>query len=138
MQPPAKQQPAPTTLLTIHGAGHAWAIPSSAVTGVEAVADAGDAGVLDVLALLGGAKAAPSQASRVVVLRIRGEELRLLAHGALTLTETKSSNLLPLPPFVQSATRLVSHIAVVDGKPALFVLSPERLLEVAHAEDVNA
>src|SRR4051812_22800092 len=114
MQLPARPHPAPTALLTIHGVGHAWAIPSSAVTGVEAVGDTAGASLLDVLALLGGTRAAPSDASRVVVLRIQGEELRLLAHGALALTETTSSNLLPLPPFVQSTARLVSHIAVVD------------------------
>ncbi len=139
MQPPAKQHPAATALLTVHGAGHAWAIPSSAVAAVEALADTGGASVpLDVLALLGETPTVTSHASRVVVLRVQGEELRLLVDGVLTLTETKSSNLLPLPPAVQSATRLVSHIAVLDGKPALFVLSPERLLEVAHVEDVNA
>ena len=135
---PTNQQPAATALLTIHGPGHAWAIPSLAVMGVEAVGDTSDASMLDVLALLGGEKTVPSDASRVVILRIQGGELRLLAHGVLTLTETTSSNLLPLPPFVQGAAPLVSHIAVVDGKPALFVLSPERLLEVAHVEDVNA
>jgi len=135
---PTKQQPAATALLTIRGPGHAWAIPSVAVTGVEAVGDTSDASMLDVPALLGDAETVPSDASRVVILRIQGQELRLLAHGALTLMETTSSNLLPLPPLMQGAAPLVSHIAVVDGRPALFVLSPERLLEVAHVENVNA
>ena len=139
MLPSASREPAATGLLTIQGAGGAWGIPSSAVQGVEACADApGAKAPLDVLALLGAAPTTPSRASRIVVLRVHGEELRLLVHGALTLTETKSASLLPLPPAMRAAAPLVSHVAVVDGKPALFVLSPERLLEVAHVEDSDA
>ena len=135
----ASARPAKSGLLTIRGAGSTWGIPSAAVQGVEACGDTpGAKAPLDVLALLGAAPATPGQASRVVVLNVHGAELRLLVHGVLTLTETTSSSLLPLPPALQRATPLVSHVAVVDGKPALFVLSPERLLEVAHVEDTNS
>ena len=138
MQQPASPHPAATGLLTIRGAAGAWGIPSSVVQGVESCDTQGRTAALDVQALLGAAPATLGPASRVVVLQVRGRELRLLVNGVLALTETASSNLLPLPPAVQSATPLFSHVAVVDGKPALFVLSPERLLEVAHVEDPNA
>ena len=126
MQPPPEARPAASALLTIRTADGAWGIPSASVVGIEPWSAASDA-ALDVLALLGSVPASPHETPRVVVLQVRGAELRLLVRGALALVETAASNLLPLPPALQRTTPLVSHVAVVDGKAALFVVSPERL-----------
>jgi hypothetical protein len=132
MQPRA--EPAPQAraapLLTISSASGTWGIPSSAVASVEQPrASLGNA-TPSLLALLG--IAVPSaEPARVLVLQVGDERLPLLVHGTLTLVETTAGDLLPLPPAVQSLTPLVSHLAVVDGKPALFVVSPERLLQAA-------
>ena len=81
------------------------------MVGIEPFADDTETPPLDMLALLGAAPAAASQAARVIVVQTAGEQLRLLARGALTLTETPAENLLPLPLALQNATPLVSHIA---------------------------
>ena len=130
-----------TVLLTIQGEGGAWGIPSSAVASVQrassgaaASADADSEAPLDLLALLGVATAPEAGAnSRVLVLVVGGQRASLLVHGTLQLAETTASELLPLPPAVQAQTPLLSHLAVIDGKPALFVVSPERLLQAARS-----
>ena len=130
MQPPAEARTSAGALLTIRTAGSAWGIPSAAVVGIEPVSEGNDA-ALDVLALLGAAPVSPLETPRVVILQVRGTQLRLLVRGALALVETTAGNLLPLPPALQRTTPLVSHVAVVDGKAALFVVSPERLLQAS-------
>jgi hypothetical protein len=141
MQPLADGVPSPTStaLLTIQGEGGAWGIPTSAVASVgrsgageAAGADADRESPHDLLTLLGVATApAPRADSRVLVLDVAGQRARLLVHGTLQLAEAAVAELLPLPPAVRAQTPLLSHLAVIDGKPALFVVSPERLLQAA-------
>jgi hypothetical protein len=138
MQPRAEARSAATALLTIHSGDRVWALPSLAVASVEPFSEDGSDAPLDVLALLGAAPAAGEQAARVVVLSVQGQRLRLLVRGHLTLTETAAVNLLPLPAAVQSASPRVSHVALVDGKPALFVVSPERLLQAFRVSAVSS
>lgn len=121
-----------TRLLTIHGAAGVWGIPSSAVTSIEQVPADAAAALPELLALLGVATPVDANHSaRVLVLEVQGERVQLLVHGALELTETAFADLLPLPAAVRAMTPLLSHLAVLDGKPALFVISPECLLQAA-------
>jgi hypothetical protein len=53
-----------------------------------------------------------------------------MARGKLSLRETTFNELLPVPAAFAATSSLVSQVALVDGVPALFVLSPARLLEV--------
>ncbi len=132
MQPRAEAAASRAPLLTISAACGTWGIPSSAVASVEQPGTDAASAPLSLLTLLGvAAPVAPAELARVLVLRVGGERLALLVHGALTLVETTAADLLPLPAAVQSLTPLLSHVAVVDGKPALFVVSPERLLQAA-------
>jgi hypothetical protein len=139
MQPRAERAPTGTALLTIQGEGGAWGIPSSAVASVQradasAEGDAGTEAPLDLLTLLGVAAAPEARAnSRVLVLEVSGQRASLLVHGALQLAEAAASELLPLPAAVRAQTPLLSHLAVIDGKPTLFVVSPERLLQAARS-----
>jgi hypothetical protein len=119
-------------LLTIHGAGGVWGIPSSAVSSVELPDAIATDGPPELLTLLGVATPTDSnERARVLVLEVHGQHVQLLVHGALQLAEAAATDLLPLPAAVQAITPLLSHLAVIDGKPALFVVSPERLLEAA-------
>lgn len=131
MQPRAERAPTSTALLTIQGEGGAWGIPSSAVASVQR-SEAGDAPPLELLTLLGVPRAREAHGNaRVLVLEVQGQRAALLVHGTLHLAEAAVSELLPLPAAVQAQTPLLSHLAVIDGKPALFVVSPERLLQAA-------
>ena len=134
MQPSAEPalRPRAAPLLTISSASGTWGIPSSAVASVEQSRAALGSTTPSLLELLGIAvPSAATEQARVLVLQVGGERLPLLVHGTLTLIETTAEALLPLPAAVQSLTPLVSHLAVIDGKPALFVVSPERLLQAA-------
>jgi chemotaxis signal transduction protein len=129
---PRVERAASTALLTIHGDGGTWGIPSTAIASVQRWAGNANQTPVELLSLLGVATPnASQQHARVLVLEVQGERLSLLVHGALQLAETAADDLLPLPAAVQSLTPLVSHVAVIGGKPALFVVSPERLLEAA-------
>jgi hypothetical protein len=132
MQPPAERSAASTRLLTIHGAGGVWGIPSSFVSSVELPDAIATESPPELLALLGVASpASATERARVLVLEVQGQHVQLLVHGALQLADAAASDLLPLPAAVQAITPLLSHLAVIDGKPALFVVSPERLLQAA-------
>ncbi|HYP88836.1 MAG TPA: hypothetical protein VEQ59_11795 [Polyangiaceae bacterium] len=125
MSASAEARPQATALLTIRGASGAWAVPSSAVSSIEPCSDAP---CIDVLTRLGITASAVPEAARVLVLHVAGRELRLLARGALALNEAGPDSLLPLPRALALSAPLVSHVALVDGKPSIFVVSPERLL----------
>jgi hypothetical protein len=132
MQPRAERTTTSTRLLTIRGSAGVWGIPSAAVASIEPLR--ADAATLPpgLLALLGVATPTDAnQRARVLVLEVEGERVPLLVHGALELAEAAAADLLQLPAAVRSMTPLLSHLAVLDGKPALFVISPERLLQAA-------
>jgi hypothetical protein len=122
-----------TGLLSVGADGKTWAVPSSCVVSIEPFDSAESA--IDVLALLGVAPAAASQTARVLVLQVAGQRLRLLARGALLLRNPNQRELLPLPTEFGSCSPLVSHVVIVDGKPSLVVVSPERLLHALQAPD---
>jgi hypothetical protein len=126
-----QSEAADTSLLTIRGAVATWAIPSRAVSAVEPVAVEETA--LDALTLLGLGDTESTQVARVLVLEHAGQKARLLVHGALELSRAGPGELLPLPDALSSVTPLISHVALVNGKPTLLVVSPERLLARAGA-----
>jgi hypothetical protein len=95
---------------------------------VSSIEPCSDAACIDVLTRLGITASGVPEVARVLVLRVGGRELRLLARGALTLSEAGPDRLLPLPRALALSAPLVSHVALVDGKPSIFVVSPERLL----------
>jgi hypothetical protein len=134
MQPPANPGSSSTALLAIRADGSAWGIPSSAVMGVEPFESGNQEPPPDVLSLLGASSPGRELESRVLRLRVGGERLDVLARGALSLIETRAADLLALPTALQGLTPLVSHVALVDGKLCLFVISPERLLKVCRAQ----
>jgi hypothetical protein len=116
------------TLLAVRGKASSWSVPGHAVAGIERLSDwSGDA-PLDVGGLLGEVQGAGEDA-RVVVLQQASRSLPLLATGSLSLLETTAEQLLALPAVFQSSLSLVDRVAVIDGAPALFVLSPERVLQ---------
>ena len=119
--------PATTVLLTIDGGNTVWAIPSAAVTNIEPFTDADAETAADVRALLGAAPA-PDQTKRVLTLQDQGQRLRLLTCGALRLRTVAEHELVPLPPAFDRCSPLVTHVALVDGRAELLVLSAERLL----------
>lgn len=117
-----------TSLLTVQLGASAWAIPSSAVLSVASVSEGEPDDAPDALALLGLEACGGESTRRVMVVSARGEQARLLVRGALGLREATPQELLPLPSELAASAPLVSHVAVLDGKAALFVVSPERLL----------
>jgi len=134
MPGPAEARAARASLLTIQAVGSRWAIPSAAVGGIEPFDAATAETTLDLLALLGAAAAPRFEAWRVLVLDVAGEQRRLLVRGALELREVPAQSLLALPLALSLAAPLVTHVALVDGKPSLLVVSPERLLRASPAD----
>jgi hypothetical protein len=120
--------------LTIQAVGSRWAIPSNAVGGIEPFDATTAETTLDLLALLGAAAAPLFEAWRVLVLDVGGAQRRLLVRGALDLSEIPVQSVLALPRALLSAAPLVTHVALVDGKPSLLVVSPERLLRASRAD----
>ena len=131
----AEARPSGTALLTIHGVSGSWALPSSAVQSVEPLDAAATDSPLDVLALLGIAPGPATLVPRVLVLQVAGKSARVLVRGSLSLREAAADDLLPLPPALRQCAPFVSHVAVVDGKASVFVVSPERLLQAAQSQD---
>lgn len=128
MRQRAERTAASTTLLTIRTDNCSWGLPGAAVTGVEPFDAEKHRRPLDVLELLAGATTPRSDdTARVLELLVGGERLSLLSCGTLTLLDASSYQLLAMPPELGVVAPLVSHIAVIGGRPALFVLSPERL-----------
>ncbi|RYZ06807.1 MAG: hypothetical protein EOO73_14780 [Myxococcales bacterium] len=120
-----------TALLTVHSGAAAWAIPSLAVTSVERLAAGATSDAPDALALLGLVGGSGGELRRVLLLRAGGEQARVLVRGEIALTHAASHELLPLPPELTASAPLVSHVALMAGKLALFVVSPERLLRAS-------
>jgi hypothetical protein len=117
-----------TALLAVRSGTASWSVPGAAVTRIERLSDwAGDA-PLDVAQLVGNAGAGDAEL-RVLVLDTEGQELPLLARGTLALIESSPERLLAMPAAFHASAPLVDRVALIDGAPALFVLSPSRLLE---------
>jgi chemotaxis signal transduction protein len=125
--PTPAEAAASTTLLTIRCGASCWALPSFAVAGVERLAEDASTDAPDALELL-GLPGSLDDARRVLVVRHADDRARFLVRGTLMLAEATPGNLLPMPSELAGAAPLVSHVAVLDGKPAVFVVSPERLL----------
>jgi hypothetical protein len=127
MPTPAEAAPRSTTLLTIRCGDSCWALPSSAVAEVERLAAGASTDAPDALELL-GLPGTLDDARRVLVVRTAEARARFLVRGTLALAEATPGMLLPLPDELAHAAPLVSHVAVLEGKPSVFVVSPERLL----------
>lgn len=119
-----------TSLLAVRGTGASWSVPGAAVSSVQRLSDWTGEAPLDVALLLGAAQEQGAAETRVVVVESGQVPLPLLARGALSLLQTTFEQLLVLPAAFQQASPLVDRVALLDGAPALFVLSPARLLEV--------
>jgi len=128
MPVPAKAHPQRVTLLAVRGKVSSWSVPGRAVASIERLSDWAGEAPLDVGGLLGEVQGAGADA-RVVVLQQEHTRLPLLASGSLSLLETTAEQLLALPAVFQSAASFFDRVALVDGAPTLFVLSPERLLQ---------
>jgi hypothetical protein len=129
MLPPAERSSTSASLLTVRSHDRAWGLPGAAVTGVELFESDKHGRPLDVLELLEGiATSREDESARVLHLAVDGQHLSLLTRGALTLLESSAYQLLPMPRELGSVAPLVSHVALIDGKPSLLVISPERLL----------
>jgi hypothetical protein len=130
MQLSAERRHESGALLTVAGQ-HGYALPGACVLTIEYLRDWQGEAPLDVLPLLGiEAPARANEEQRIALLDAGGRRLPLLVRGALALIHPGPGELLPLPRAMQSLAPLVTHIAVVDGKPSFLVLSPARL---AHA-----
>ena len=117
-------------LLTVAGPC-GFALPAAYVLGIEPLHDWQGEAPLDVLPLLGiEAPGLRSEEQRVALVDAGERRLPLLVRGALTLIHPAANELLPLPPAMRALSPFITHIAVINGKPSLFVLSPARL---AHA-----
>jgi hypothetical protein len=122
--------PDAAALLTIWTEHGQWALPCSAIVSVESAATAPTAEPpFDLGALLGAPGSTPSRDDRVLVVQSGERRRRVRIAGQLHLVEGGAVELLPLPPELRRMSPLVSHVATVSGKPTLFVVSPERLLE---------
>jgi hypothetical protein len=138
MSPQAEAASSKASLLTIRAGQRVWGIPSAAVIAVERPSADTAAAALDVHALLGMPAPGDDGSRRVLLVRAGGERARILVQGTLALLETSSANLLPVPASLSQLSPLVSHVAVIDGKPALFVVSPERLLRASRERDADS
>jgi hypothetical protein len=93
---------------------------------------------IDLGALLGAPHSEPAEDDRVLVVQSGERRQRVRIAGQLHLVEGGAVQLLPLPPELRRVSPLVSHVATVGGKPTLFVVSPERLLEsLPHASHAS-
>lgn len=133
----AEARPAATGFLTIQADDRIWAIPSQAVVGVEAPDERASEPAIELLALLTGAPHS-GESRRVIVLELSGQRVRLLAPGLLGLSDVEPQNLLPLPDALLRSAPLLSHVALVDAKPRLLVISPERLLRALESDARSA
>jgi hypothetical protein len=129
----ADAPPATTSLLAVGGGARTWAVPSAMVASIEPCDEAAVATAVDVLALLGAGPPTADLGRRVLVLDVLGQPLRLLARGALHLKHSSPRELLPLPAAFAACSPPVSHVALVDDKPVMLVLSPERVLSAIQA-----
>lgn len=130
MLPPAEVRTSGTKLLAARAARPAWGVPCQAVAGVRRFSEWSGEPPLDVAALLGEPTgAAPELDARVVLLGMERGDLPLLTRNALSLLHAEPDQLLALPDAFRRASPWIDQVALVDGEPALFVLSPERLMD---------
>jgi hypothetical protein len=131
MRPSAERRSESGGLLTVAGPC-GYALPGASVLGIEPLRDWQGEAPLDVLPLLGiEAVGLPSEGQRIALLDAGERRLPLLVRGTLTLIHPAPHELLPLPLAMRSLAPLITHVAVINGKPSFFVLSPAHL---AHAQ----
>lgn len=132
------------SLLVVRDAQCSWAVPSALVRAVERRSDWAGTAPLDPAELLATspalarhglddarlAQSGAEQEARVIVVGTEQQPVPLLARGALALLPIAAEALLVLPEPFPALAPLVAQVALEDGAPAIFVLSPERLLEV--------
>jgi hypothetical protein len=122
-----------SSLLVFDGADHRWALPVAAVAAVEKLGDWRGAPPLDALGLLGDvAVRSATDERKVLVLRHGKRQLPLLVCGHISLVQSTPEALLDLPKALRRCAPLVAQIALVAGKPRLFVLAPERFFQFEH------
>jgi hypothetical protein len=129
MRAPAEFHSESTALLTVEAGRHRYAVPGACVLGIEQRRDWHGDPPIDALALLGLTQTTDSVdgEARVAVLDAGDTRVPLLVRGTLTLIHPGEGELLALPAAMHSEGGLISHVAVVDGKPSFFVLSPALL-----------
>ncbi len=131
MQTSADFRSESSALLTVRQRDLAWAVPGACVVGLELLRDWRGDPPLDVAALFGFARSeAADVGARVAVLDTGVSSVPLLVRGTVTLFEPGPEDVLPLPLSMHSTAGLVSHVALLAGKPSLLVLSPARLARV--------
>ncbi|HEY6079391.1 MAG TPA: hypothetical protein VIW29_11340 [Polyangiaceae bacterium] len=142
MQPAAERKG--TSLLVVRDAERCWAVPSALVLAVQRRGDWAGTVPLDPAELLGAGSrlsgagasapdarsAAAGDEARVIVVGTEQQRVPLLARGELALLQLAEGALLELPEPFPGLAPLVARLALEDGAPSIFVLSPERLLEV--------
>jgi hypothetical protein len=118
-----------TALLTVEAGRHRYALPGACVLGIEHRQDWRGEPPLDALELLGLAPIAEAadDEARVALIDAGETQLPLLVRGTLTLIHPADDELLALPAAMHSEGGFISHVAVVDGRPSFFVLSPALL-----------
>jgi hypothetical protein len=113
-------------LLRVEADRFSYALPGACVLGIEHARDWRGEPPLDALTLLGlgPLDGAERKDARVAVLDAGETRLPLLVRGTLTLIHPAEDELLALPHAMQTRAGFISHVAVVDGRPSFFVLSP--------------
>jgi chemotaxis signal transduction protein len=128
MLPSADFRSSSTALLVVESGSHNYAIPGACVIGIEDLRSFQGAPPIDALALLGLTPSDRSEEARVVLLDAGEQEIALLVRGALSLLHPAPEEILALPPVMRTMSGLISHVALVGGKPSFLVLSPARLV----------
>lgn len=131
---PALEPRVSGSLLTVQGTGVAWSIAAGAVTSVTRAGDWSGQPGLDVAGLLGGADGQELEAA-IIEVQAEGVRLPLLARGTLRLLQVPEAQQLLLPLPLQNCSPLIERIALIDGVPALLVLSARRMLEAFGTHD---
>jgi hypothetical protein len=106
-----------------------WSVPAAQVLRIVAATEWSAAPAVDVLAGLGPLPW--SRSRRVLVLRVRGREIALIAAGALAIEEVVASAVLPLPGVLAAATPQVSAVIVAADASLSLLIEPSAVLSGA-------
>jgi len=103
-----------------------WSVPAIQVLRIVAATEWVAAPAIDVLARLGPLPW--SRSRRVLVLRVRGREIALVAAGALAIEEVAASSVLPLPGVLAAATPQVSAVVVGPDASLSLLIEPSAVI----------